>query len=495
MRNSTIGSVNGTRYDVAVLGAGISGARIFHRLCREGYRVLLLDRGDFSAGTSQASGMMIWGGLLYLKDFDIRTVRTLCRARDSLIADRPTSVVAQDLRYLPSRVASRSRHLVRAGMWAYWLLGSRERAFPGGRATFGEEPLLLPGRFQPPLAVEEAVLAHSDCRFVLDWILPFLGTGSAALNHCEAVATDFDRSAGRWRLGLHDRIGGREMEATARYVVNATGVWTDTVNGQLGLESPYRHELSKGVYLVLPRPDPLREILVVDRGTADDVLTFSPWGPVALWGSTEERVTDIREGYHPTTEDVRSLLALANENLATRYDAGDVVALRCGIRPLAVRRGFSQAVHPLTLSRRHLIHHDRDRHAVAVYGGKLTSSGTMADAVCTRLAPDLPRRSPAAPQPVRPPETESFPGLDAPVPAARWCRDHELCCHLDDYLRRRTNISQWVARAGLGCRAENRDTLHQIARIFSPDERAADAILASYEQGVAAHHDAVLASV
>ena len=36
--------------------------------------VLLLDKGDFACGTSQASAMMVWGGLLYLRNFDIKAV-------------------------------------------------------------------------------------------------------------------------------------------------------------------------------------------------------------------------------------------------------------------------------------------------------------------------------------------------------------------------------------------------------------------------------------
>ncbi|MCI0413514.1 FAD-dependent oxidoreductase [bacterium] len=51
-------------FDVAIIGGGINGASIYHSLCSKGYKVLLVDKGDFSSGTSQASAMMAWGGLL-----------------------------------------------------------------------------------------------------------------------------------------------------------------------------------------------------------------------------------------------------------------------------------------------------------------------------------------------------------------------------------------------------------------------------------------------
>jgi glycerol-3-phosphate dehydrogenase len=48
--------------DVLIVGGGMSGAPLYHELCGRGYRVGLIDKGDFSSGTSQASGMLVWGG-------------------------------------------------------------------------------------------------------------------------------------------------------------------------------------------------------------------------------------------------------------------------------------------------------------------------------------------------------------------------------------------------------------------------------------------------
>ena len=61
-------------FDVAILGGGVNGACLYDTLCRHRYKVLLIERGDFASGSSQSSGMMVWGGLLYLKNFDFSTV-------------------------------------------------------------------------------------------------------------------------------------------------------------------------------------------------------------------------------------------------------------------------------------------------------------------------------------------------------------------------------------------------------------------------------------
>jgi glycerol-3-phosphate dehydrogenase len=45
------------KFDVTILGGGINGACVYDNLCRRGYRVLLLDKGDLASGTSQAPSL------------------------------------------------------------------------------------------------------------------------------------------------------------------------------------------------------------------------------------------------------------------------------------------------------------------------------------------------------------------------------------------------------------------------------------------------------
>lgn len=69
-----------------------------------------------------------------------------------------------------------------------------------------------------------------------------------------------------------------------------------------------------------------------------------------------------------------------------------------------------------------------------------------------------------------------------------------MCWNLDDYLRRRTNISQWIARGGLGFQNENLPQLKDLARIFCEnDEGKVDATLHAYQQKIKREFDQVLA--
>ena len=495
-RRALFGQVKDTCYDVAIIGGGISGARIFHKLREEGFRVLLVDRGDFACGTSQASGMMLWGGLLYLKDLDVLTVRKLCKARDRMIEQLPDQIQPQSLCYIPRKQALRSQFVVLSAMFIYWLLGSYRRPFPKKLSNFPENALLHPGAFRDSLTVEEAMLKTSDCRFTFEWILQAIGKNGQALNHCSADEFNFDTREKRWRLKLRDCLEGVELETSAKFVINAAGVWTDELNKRLQIGSPYRHMMSKGVYINIKRPDHLKNNLIFDTGSDGDAFTFVPWGPVALCGPTETDVKDLREGFRITPEDVRFLLKQTNYNVEGNYGPDDIVSMRCGMRPLAVKRNFSKKKHSLALSRKHLIHADRTRNAIAVYGGKLTSSGSLADQVYALLKPERAKRKrdSLVSYEFRP-STEAFPGLEDPVLSATWCRDREHCHTMDDYLRRRTNIAQWIPRRGLGRDSENAAKLQRIARVFAEDQDSADEAFTRYDHEVQTQHDNLLASI
>jgi hypothetical protein len=63
--------------------------------------------------------------------------------------------------------------------------------------------------------------------------------------------------------------------------------------------------------------------------------------------------------------------------------------------------------------------------------------------------------------------------------------EHEACWTLEDYLRRRTNVSQWVPRGGLGRDNENRNHLLLIAEgLPSCDKQTAEDKVRKYEDEI-----------
>lgn len=485
-------------FDVVVIGGGINGVCIYHHLCRAGYSVLLVDKNDFAGGTSQSSAMMIWGGLLYLRQWDFATVKRLCTSRDRMLREMGDWVKPRRFRYIPVNGAHGGRAMVHAALQFYWALGGFRRLRPRWENSFSEGGFLARDCCQGSLVYEEASVEPSDARFVLHWLLQYQNGEQAAMNYCAVEDGAFDHSAREWRLGLRDALNSKTCRVRSRSVINAAGVWTDALNERFGVRTPYKHVLSKGVFLALPR-DPRHQVpLIFGTRENGDGMSLIPWGPVSLWGPTATIVDKPEDGFEVQPQDVRELLDELNPHLAKPVSPSDVVSLRCGVRSLVVDRAFNGRCHTMELSRRHRIHVDDRRAWISVYGGKLTNCVPLAQEVVGRVAsvcPPARRNGNGAGHRVPDAPVDFFPTLNQPIPDARWCASREMCCTLDDYLRRRTNVSQWVARGGLGKNDENVAHLTRLASVFCEgDGNAARLAVEVYRRNIIQRHDRVLCS-
>ena len=424
-------------------------------------------RADFAAGTSQASTMMIWGGLLYMKDWELGTVWSLSASRDRLIRDQPRQIRPRTIRYVPVP-GGRSLGFMQAALHAYWLLGLARRPRPRFVRDFSERAMLNHGGVPGAITYEEGVLEFSDARFVLSWILNGGDAASVALNYCAVESAGYDPAERVWRLDLADTLDRTSCQVRATLVVNAAGGWTDEINRAAGIDSPYRHVLSRGVSLSVPRNPLHTSHLAIETG-GGTAMAYVPWGPVGMWGSTDTVHPDMDSAREIEPADIRSLLGQLNQHLASPVGPADIVSLRCGVRPVAVPRDTPVDEHSSSaLSRHHRVHADRSRRWISVYGGKLSGCTTLAREVQTRIAASIGTRAakargngPGADLAGAP--TVRFPGLDEPVVSPSWSAANEGCRTLDDYLRRRTNIAQWIPRGGLGRHYEYLDHLHEIA--------------------------------
>ncbi|NBX57791.1 MAG: FAD-dependent oxidoreductase, partial [Gammaproteobacteria bacterium] len=134
---------------------------------------------------------------------------------------------------------------------------------------------------------------------------------------------------------VRDVMTGRTFTITARVLVNACGPYADRQNGHAGITTSTRHVFSKGIHLIVDRLTPSRRVLTF---FADDGRMFFviPMGARSVIGTTDTRVDAPETSVTP--EDRRFVLDNINKRL--RLDRplteADVIAERCGVRPLAV---------------------------------------------------------------------------------------------------------------------------------------------------------------
>src|SRR5207253_9037794 len=113
-------SLDGHRFDVAIVGGGINGVAIALECARAGKRTLLMDKDDFGAGTTSRSSRIIHGGLRYLEHGELGLVRESLRERERLLRTHPHLVRRRNfLLAVRDGKGMRSGLAIRAGLFLY----------------------------------------------------------------------------------------------------------------------------------------------------------------------------------------------------------------------------------------------------------------------------------------------------------------------------------------------------------------------------------------
>ncbi|MCX6130039.1 MAG: FAD-dependent oxidoreductase, partial [Proteobacteria bacterium] len=261
------------------------------------------------------------------------------------------------------------------GTVLYWMMGRFQTKRPSllSKARINrDEPLIVTEDSQGGLEYSDCILKDNDARFVFHFIRRALRSGAIALNYGEALAATY-QSKGLWQIKAEDRVSQQAISIQAKVLINAGGPYADQINVQSGVKSKHRHIFSKGVHLIVPRIGSSSRVLTF---FADDGRLFFviPMGSCSCIGTTDTRVKDLPAKV--TNEDRHFILANINKRLrlAKPLTMDDVIAERCGVRPLVVEvqaENFDQEEW-INLSRKHVLEIDQEQAHISIFGGKLT---------------------------------------------------------------------------------------------------------------------------
>ena len=387
-------------FDVLVVGGGINGAVSAAVLAGRGASVALVERGDFAGCTSQASSNLVWGGFKYLENYEFLLVRKLCRSRNRLMKAYPDNV--RELPFLAAldETSPYSPKLAALGALGYWGIGSfatlRPRLLTAEQVK-DAEPAIDTTSVQGGLEYRDALLLDNDARFVFSFVRSAIEAGAAVANYVNLESAE--RVSGGWSVTLRDLETGTTHTCRARIIVNAAGPFIDGLNRDWEVRTRHRIVYSKGIHLIVPRitsHDHQRVLAFFDD--TQRLFYVIPMGARSMIGTTDTRTERADDGV--TAEDRRFLLEQINKRLALAnpITEADIIAERCGVRPLVVKAtgGDHKEADWTSLSRKHEIETDTARRSISVFGGKLTDclnvGEEVADAVESLglpLEPDL----------------------------------------------------------------------------------------------------------
>jgi glycerol-3-phosphate dehydrogenase len=389
-RDAHLARIDGGTFDVLIVGGGINGAVAAASLAGRGASVALVERGDFGSFTSQESSNLVWGGFKYLENYEFPLVFKLCRSRNRLMKAYPDNI--KEIGFLASldETAPYAPWFAGLGAYGYWAIGqfgTRHPRILGKEAIETEEPVIDTSTVRGGIEYRDAYLIDNDARFVFSFIRSAIEAGASAANYVELVSAA--REGDRWKTQLRDTDSGEMYTTTARVVINAAGPFVDGLNNSWGTSTDHKIVYSKGIHLVVPRLTTANHNRVLAFFDDTQRLFYViPMGRRSVIGTTDTRVD---EPFTAVNDDDRTFLL---EQINRRLDLtkpltpDDIIAERCGVRPLVVKSnaGNTDTVDWTSMSRKHAIECDRRRRVVTIFGGKLTDCLNVGEEVADVVA-------------------------------------------------------------------------------------------------------------
>ncbi len=376
-REDVLARLAGERFEILVVGGGATGLGVAVDAASRGYRTALVESRDFAAATSSRSTKLVHGGVRYLEQMDFALVSEALRERGILYRNAPHLV--RDLPFVVPRYRWWEGPFYGIGLKLYdALAGSLNLAASrsiGREATIAAIPNvetrdLLGGIVYHDGQFDDARMAISLARTAAD-------LGAAVANGVEAIG--FERRDGRLAgVRVREAASGREFAIEAAAIVNATGIFADSLRAIDEPASPAVVEPAQGVHLVLDRAFQPSEVAIMVPHTDDGrVLFVIPWHGRVLVGTTDTPMPHADAEPRALPEEVEFILRNAARYLARDPGPQDVLSVFAGQRPLVHPRGRSGGA-TKSVSRSHEVFVSASG-LVTIVGGKWTTYRKMAE--------------------------------------------------------------------------------------------------------------------
>lgn len=363
------------KWDIIIVGGGITGAGILAIASKSGMKTLLLEKEDFSSGTSSRSSKLVHGGLRYLKHMHIKLTRDSVRERQRMLREAQGLVEPLGFIYPLYHGDKPSPWLVEIGLGVYTHLSSDAGEYT--RLDSVDLTMLAPGLKQRGLeqGYYYTDARTDDARLVLRVIHDGLLWGKsrcAALNYCQVTGL-LEKNERVVGVRIRDERRGEEAEIKGSVVINATGAWSDRLRSEVGGRPRLRPIRGSHLFFSRRRFPVYQAVAFTHPEDRRPVFVF-PWEGITLVGTTDV-------DHHQSLDTQPSISEEEAEYLlqAVRFyfpelslSRSDVLTTQAGVRPV-VATGEKD---PSAESREHTLWNDKG--LLTVTGGKLTTFRVIA---------------------------------------------------------------------------------------------------------------------
>lgn len=364
-------------FDIIIIGGGATGIGTAVEACLRGYRTLLLEKNDFTKGTSSRSTKLVHGGVRYMARGDLGMVVEALRERGYLLKNAPHLVRNQSFIIPNYRWWEGAFYTI--GLTFYDLLAGK-RSFGRSRHLSRKKVMrMIPGVDETGLW--GGVLYHDgqfdDSRLAIDLLHVLEEHRGCALNYFAAESLQKDEYGRIHAVTAREKFTGKEYQFYAKAVVNAAGVWVDDIMelDQSGNERTIRP--SQGVHLVLDREFlPGNMALMIPKTSDGRVLFAVPWHDHVVVGTTDTPLDVTLDEPEALEEEISFILRTASKYLKQKVHPSNVLSVFAGLRPLAAPKKDQAKTKEISRNHKILVSESK---LITVIGGKWTTYRKMAE--------------------------------------------------------------------------------------------------------------------
>jgi glycerol-3-phosphate dehydrogenase len=361
-------------WDIAVIGGGATGVGVAVDAAARGLDVVLVEAHDFGKGTSSRSTKLVHGGVRYLEQGNVPLVMSALKERGLMRQNAPHLV--HDLAFVVPNYSWWEAPFYGIGLKLYDMLAGKY-GFGASKLLTKEETLQRLPTLEPEGLTGGVVYfdgQFDDARLLIHLAMTAADQGATLVNYCPATSLLRDAEGYVNGLMARDEETGEVLTIEARIVVNATGVFTDSIRRMADRDAEQLVVTSQGIHLVFDRSFLKADTaLMVPRTSDGRVLFVIPWHEHAVAGTTDTPLVAPSLEPRPLDEEIEFILETAARYLTRPPTRADVLAVYVGLRPLVKGEGKTSA-----LSRDHVIHVDTSG-LLTITGGKWTTYRHMAE--------------------------------------------------------------------------------------------------------------------
>lgn len=364
-------------WDIIVVGGGATGLGVAVDAATRGYSVALFELEDFAKATSSRSTKLVHGGVRYLAQGDVSLVLEALHERGLLKKNAPHLVKNQS--FVIPNYRYWDNILYTIGLTLYDILAG---GLSLGRSKYQSRKKTV--QHLPTIRVDKlkgGVVYHDgqfdDSRLAINLAQSCVENGGCPINRMKVIGVLHGPDGNANGVKVKDLMSGREYEVKSKAVVNATGIFVDSI---MEMDVPTHEHMvqpSQGVHVVLDKVFLQSDYAIMIPKTDDGRVLFAvPWHDKVVVGTTDTVREKPELEPQALEQEIEFILNTAGRYMTRKPLRSDVLSVFAGLRPLAAPKKEGKSTKEI--SRSHKIFVSKNK-LVTITGGKWTTYRKMAE--------------------------------------------------------------------------------------------------------------------